>query len=57
MGTDSQMERRMTASGEKGKGVEGLNKKGKRTHGHGQQCDDCQGEGSIREQNGNGKIQ
>ena len=38
------MESRMTARGG-GCGVEGLSKKGKRTHGHGQQCGDCSGEG------------
>ena len=27
--------------------------KGKRTHGHGQQCGDCWGEGSIRRLKGN----
>ena len=27
----------------------------KKTHGHGQQCGDCGGEGSIRRINGNGK--
>ena len=35
----------------------GIEQKGKRTHGHGQQCDDCQGKGGIRGLNGNGKIQ
>ena len=29
--------------------------KGKRIHGHGQQCGDCWGEGSIRGLNSNGK--
>ena len=37
-----------------GKGVEGLSKKEKRTHGHGQQGGDCWRRG-IRELNGNGK--
>ena len=32
-----------------------IEQKGKRTHGHGQQCGDCQGEGDIRGLNGNGK--
>ena len=27
---------------------EGIEQTGKRTHGHGQQCGDCQGEESIR---------
>ena len=32
-------------------GVEGLSKKGKRTHGHGHgwQCGDCCGEGGVKE--------
>ena len=30
--------------------------KGKKTHGHGQQCGDCWGEEGRREINGNGKI-
>ena len=29
--------------------------KGKRTHGHGQQCGDCRGQGGIWVVNGNGK--
>ena len=33
----------------------GIEQKGKRTHGHGQQCGDCWGGGSIRGLNGNGK--
>ena len=41
----------MTASG-----VKGLNKKGKGTHGHGQQCGDYGEEGGIRGLNGNEKI-
>ena len=48
----------MTASGGgEGEGVKGLSKKGKRTHGHGQQCGDFGGEGkvAIRVLNGNGK--
>ena len=36
-------------------GVGGIEQKGKRTHGHGQQCGDCWGEGSIMELNSNGK--
>ena len=35
----------------------GTEQKGKRTHGHGQQCDDCCGEKGIQGLNGNGKIQ
>ena len=33
----------------------GTEQKGKRTHGHGQQCGDCRREESIRGLNGNGK--
>ena len=33
----------------------GIEQKGKRTHGHGQQCGDCWGEQGIRGLNGNGK--
>ena len=36
-------------------GVEGIDQKGKRTHGHGHQCGDCWGKGGIRGLNGNGK--
>ena len=43
----------MTAIG--GLGDEGTEQKGKRTHGHGQQCGDCWGEGSKRGIDGNGK--
>ena len=32
-----------------------IEQEGKRTHGHGQQCGDCWGEGVIRELNDNGK--
>ena len=46
----------MTASGDGGSGG-GIEQKGKSTHGHGQQCGGCWGEGGIRELNGNGKIQ
>ena len=54
MGTDSYMESRMTAKwwGVRGGGTE---QKGKRTHGHGQQCGDYWGEEEIRGLNGNGK--
>ena len=31
-----------------------IEQKGKRTHGHGQQCGDCWGEEGIRGLNGNG---
>ena len=37
-----------------GLGGEGIRQKGKRTHGHGQQCGDCGGV-CIREINGNGE--
>ena len=54
METESQMESRMTAGvGRLGGG--GIDKKGKRTHGHGQQCGDCWREAVIRGLNGNGK--
>ena len=33
----------------------GIEQKGKRTHGHGQQSSDCWGEGGTRGLNGNGK--
>ena len=36
-------------------GDRGMEQKGKRTHGHGQQCSDCCGEGGIRGLTGNGK--
>ena len=36
-------------------GVGGTEQKGKRTHGHGVQCDDCWRERIIRGLNGNGK--
>ena len=32
-----------------------MEQKGKRTHGHGQQCDDCWGEECIRVLSGKGK--
>ena len=47
---------RMTARGGEVRGGR-IEQKGKRTYGHGQQCGDCWGEGSIRGLNGNGKIQ
>ena len=43
----------MTASGRLGGG--GIEQKGKRTHGHGQQCGDGWGEEGKRGLNGNGK--
>ena len=49
------MESRMTASGGGRLGVRGTEQKGKRPHGHGQQCGDCWQEGGIRGRNGNGK--
>ena len=33
----------------------GIEQRRKRTHGHGQQCGDCWGQGGIRGLNGNGK--
>ena len=36
-------------------GGEGIEQKGKRTHGFGQQCGDCWGEGGIRGRNGKRK--
>ena len=45
----------MTAKGRGGKlGGGGIEHKGKRSHGHGQQCSDCKG-GSIRGLIANGK--
>ena len=35
--------------------VEGTEQKGKRTHGHGQQCGNCRGEGGVRGLNDNGE--
>ena len=49
------MESRMTATGGGRLGGEGIEGKGNRTQGHGQQCGDCWGEGGIRRLNGNGK--
>ena len=46
----------MTASHGGMLGGEGIEQKGKRTHGHGQQCGDCWGEDNIRGLNGNGKY-
>ena len=47
----------MTAIGGGWLGGGGMQQKGKRTHGHWQQCGDCSEGGGIREINGNGKIQ
>ena len=33
----------------------GIEQNGKRTHGHGQQCGDCWGEGYIKGQDDNGR--
>ena len=45
----------MTAAGVE-VGHAGIEQKGKGTHGHGQRCGDCWGEGGIRELNGNRKT-
>ena len=37
------------------RGDRGIEQKGKRTHGHGQQCGDCLHVGGLRGINGNGK--
>ena len=55
MGTDTEMESRMTAKGVGRLWGGGTEQKGKRTHGHGQQCGDCRGEGGVRGLKGNGK--
>ena len=44
----------MTASVERRLGDGGIEQKGKRTHGHGQQCGDYSGKGEYRGLNGNG---
>ena len=49
------MEDRMTAKGKERLGGGGIDRKRKRTHGHGQQHGDCRGEEHIRGLNGNGK--
>ena len=47
----------MTASGgREWLRVGGIEQKGKRTHGHGQQCGDCWGEGVLRGLNSNGTM-
>ena len=46
----------MTACGDS-LGSGGIEQKARRSHGHGQQCGDCHGEGSIRGINGIGKVQ
>ena len=55
--TDLHIESRMTATGLRERGGGGTEQKGKRTHGHGQQCGDCSGEGDLRGLNSKGKIQ
>ena len=42
----------MAGGTSRGRGIE---QKGKRTHGHGQQCGDCWGSWGIRGLNGNGE--
>ena len=51
--TDSQIESRLTAKGWGWLGGEGMEQKGKWTHG--QQCHDCRGEEGIRGLYANGK--
>ena len=46
----------MTAKGVRRLWGGGTEQKGKRAHGHGQQCGDCKG-GDVRGLNGNEKIQ
>ena len=46
----------MTASGVGRLVGGGIEQKGKRTHGHGQQCGDCWAEGGVRGLNGNKKY-
>ena len=54
---DSSKENRFDSYGV-GLGGQGIEQKGKRAHGHGQQCGDCGREGvGTRMVNGNGKIQ
>ena len=52
--TDSWIESRLTALGQ-GLGGGGIKLKGRRTHGHGQQCGDGEGEMGIRGTNSIGK--
>ena len=47
MGTNLWMESRMRAKVGGGQGVGGIEQKGERTHGHGQQCSDCWGGGRV----------
>ena len=57
MGTDAQMESRVTATGGRGardEGAGGIEQNWKRTHGHGQRCGECWAEGAVRGLNGNG---
>ena len=49
------IESRMTATGLRERGGGGTEQKGKRTHGHGQQCGGCSGGGVIVGINGNRK--
>ena len=49
------MESRMTAKGVGRLWGGGTEQKGKRAHGHGQQCGDCWGERGVRALNGDGK--
>ena len=46
----------MTASVGRRLGDGGIEQKGKRTHGHGQQCGDCRSEEGIRGVNDHGKY-
>ena len=43
----------MTVGGREFEGG-GIEQKGKRTHGHEQQCGECKGEGTYKGTNGNG---
>ena len=49
------MKSKIIASGRGKLGSGGIEHKGKRIHGHGQQCNNCWGKGCIRGLNGNGK--
>ena len=52
--TDPQIESTLTAMGRGRLRGRRIKQKGKRTHGHGQQCGDCRGEEYIRGLCGNG---
>ena len=54
MGTDSEMESRLTAGAGGGDRMQSLS--GKRTDVHAQQCGDCWGERGVRGLNENGNI-